>query len=61
MIFQTLPRFNRPDSSSPDGAYLEADSWNDYGFRTLWTLLYLKGGHVTEIGAVKIGDIASSI
>lgn len=60
MRFQKLERFHRPDPSSRDGAYLEANSWNDYGFTTLWTLHYVANGHITSVGSVKIGDTNSS-
>jgi hypothetical protein len=60
MRFQTLAKRHRPGSSSPDGAYLEANGWNDYGFETLWTLYYVQGGNSTLIGSVKIGDLEGS-
>ena len=61
MRFQTLAKRHRPGSSSPDGAYLEANGWNDYGFETLWTLYYVQGGNSTLIGSVKIGDLEERI
>lgn len=60
MRFQTLAARHRPGPSSRDGAYLEANGWNDYGFTTLWTLYYVNGGDSTIIGSVKIGDIQES-
>ncbi len=60
MRFRTLPKFKRPDSSSPEGAYLEANAWGDYGFTTLWALYYVKRGEITPIGSVKIGDLGDN-
>ncbi|WKG11172.1 AAA family ATPase [Nocardia sp. PE-7] len=56
MQFATLGRFNRPTPLSADGAYLEADNWDDYGWKTAWTLWVVRGTDVHEIGSVKIGD-----
>lgn len=56
MRFQTCTKSDRPTSKSPDGVYLEADAWDDYGYKTLWTLLVVKDGRVEEVGGVKIGD-----
>ncbi|MEU2043276.1 AAA family ATPase [Nocardia niwae] len=56
MEFATLRRFSRPTPLSADGAYLEPDNWDDYGWKTLWTLWIVRGTDVHEIGGVKIGD-----
>jgi hypothetical protein len=37
------------------GAFLVADSWDDFGFKTLFTLHYGDAAGVREIGPVKIG------
>lgn len=42
---------------SPEGCYLQADSWNDYGFRTLFRLQYVDSdGKATNFGGVKLGQ-----
>lgn len=56
MRFRTRKSADRPNGNTPDGAYLQADNWNDYGFTTLWTLWVVKGGQKHEIGPVKIAD-----
>jgi predicted ATPase len=57
MRFQTLDPRRYPTSTSRDGVYLEANNWDDYGFKTLWTLHYVKSGQTTVIGTLKIGDL----
>lgn len=56
MKFWTRDRFDKPRASDSEGAYLEANSWNDYGYRTLWTLYLVSNDTVEEIGNVKVGD-----
>ena len=55
MQFSIRSRFDRPSSSSPEGVYLEADSWDDFGYKTLWALWIVRDDRVHEIGGVKIG------
>lgn len=56
MEISTLARFHPPSSSSTDGVYLVADNWDDYGWKTMWTLWVVRSGDAREIGNVKIGD-----
>jgi predicted ATPase len=60
MKFRTLPPRQRPGFNATNGIYLEANSWNDFGYTTLWTMHYVHDGHTTEVGSVKIGDFAGS-
>lgn len=55
--FSSRGRYGAPDTSSPDGAYLVSDSWDDFGFKTLWQLFLVKDHQVHEIGYVKIGSL----
>lgn len=56
MEFTTVERFRRPSPASGVGAYLVADNWDDYGWKTMWTLWVVRADDVREIGGVKIGD-----
>src|SRR4051812_47148823 len=60
MRFHRRARYDRPSSMSKDGAYLEADNWDDFGYKTLWTLFVVRDGQVHEIGGVKIADRTGS-
>lgn len=55
MRFSSRGRYGEPDASSPDGAYLVSDNWDDFGFKTLWQLFVVSDQQVHEIGYVKIG------
>jgi predicted ATPase len=56
MRFRTRAPRGQPSRTDPDGAYLEADNWDDFGYKTLWTLWVVNGDEVHEIGGVKIAD-----
>lgn len=56
MRFRTRIARDKPRSTDPDGAYLEANNWDDFTYKTLWTLWVVRGSEVHEIGGVKIGD-----
>src|SRR5665647_312109 len=56
MRFRTRAPRGQPSRTAPDGAYLEADNWDDFGYKTLWTLWVVNGDEVHEIGGVKIAD-----
>lgn len=56
LTFWRRGRFDPPSEGAEDGAYLQRDNWNDYGYKTLWTLFVVRHGAVHEIGAVKIGE-----
>ncbi|OMC02464.1 hypothetical protein A5733_02150 [Mycobacterium sp. NS-7484] len=56
MKFQTMRARTRPPWGARDGAYLEANGWNDYGYYTLWTLYFVRNGETIQIGTVKIAD-----
>lgn len=60
MEFKRLPKFESPSATSPEGAYLEANGWDDFGYQTLWTLYYVAGRKVLQIGSVKIADFKDS-
>lgn len=60
MKFHLQSVYGKPNISAADGAYLEANTWNDYGFKTLWTLYVVEGKKVREIGGVKIGDVENT-
>jgi predicted ATPase len=57
MRFETRRARSRPRQGGPDGAYLEADNWDDFGYKTLWTLWVVTRGEVHEVGGVKIADV----
>ncbi len=57
MKFATTGRFERPAASARDQAFLEADRWDDFTFKTLWGLTYVDAdGVIHDIGGVKIGQ-----
>jgi hypothetical protein len=37
------------------GVFLQGDHWDDYGYKTLFTMYYADGDGLQEIGPVKIG------
>ncbi|MDQ1051854.1 hypothetical protein QFZ76_010179 [Streptomyces sp. V4I2] len=53
MQFRVLERFSRPPESSKD-AFLVRDNWDDYSYKTLFTLYCFDGLRQIEVGNVRI-------
>ncbi|MXY54002.1 MAG: AAA family ATPase [Gammaproteobacteria bacterium] len=55
MEFRVVSRNAIPRSSSPGDAFLETDNWDDFGFRTLFRLVFFdRDGRRHDFGGVKI-------
>ncbi|MFC8350804.1 ATP-dependent endonuclease [Streptomyces sp. NPDC057280] len=53
MQFTVLDRFSQPPRTAP-GAYLVSDNWDDYSYKTFFTLWCSDGHQQVEIGNVRI-------
>ena len=52
-----MDRHGRPPANAQDEAFLEDDRWDDFGYKTLWRLIYVDTqGQSHTIGQVKIGE-----
>jgi ABC-type multidrug transport system ATPase subunit len=57
MQFYAIGRFNKlPRNASRPCLSLTADSWNDFGYSTLFTLKYFTADEEIELGQVKISN-----
>jgi len=58
MYFSVLARFAAPPIEGPC-ACLHIDNWDDYGYKTLYSLVVVDGNGIHHrIGGVKIGQFA---
>jgi len=53
MRFTVLDRFSQPPRNA-SGAFLVSDNWDDYSYKTLFTLWCSDGQQQIEIGGVRI-------
>lgn len=59
--FQKLARRDYLPAQSRNTAYLQPDNWDDFGYKTLFTLtVFDQQGNKLEIGSIKIGFISQS-
>lgn len=55
MRFTVLGRFSQPPRKAP-GAYLVSDNWDDYSYKTFFTLWCFDGHQQVEVGNVRIAS-----
>ncbi|WP_328335991.1 MULTISPECIES: hypothetical protein [unclassified Streptomyces] len=55
MLFKQIPVRREPPPSAP-GAFLVQDMWDDFGFKTSFTLWCSNGSRQIEIGTCKIAE-----